>query len=201
MVEVNLVKRKIRIHFKTILTVVILMLVLPSITCAGEDNGEYIPTRKGIALTFGRSYNPRDGIDFFLLSGFYLFDYDRVWKHKAPESLRFKVEGTAGIADYNKTRLVTSANIFALYYLDFFKTEKVKPYVEAGIGIIYTDFQVRGQGSRVNFNPQMGLGAEFETRSDETFFFAVRVHHLSNANLCDENRGVNSVMCMFGFYF
>ena len=193
--------KKRAVKLKLTILAAILILLSASVTYAEEESGKYVPTRKGAAVTAGMSYDPNSDFDFYMLSGFYLFDYDRVWKHRAPENLRFKVEGTAGVARDYKTRFVTSVNMFALHYLDFLKTGKLKPYVEGGIGIIYTDFQVSGQGSRINFNPQIGLGTEIEAGSHETFFFAVRFHHLSNANLKDENRGVNSVMCMFGCYF
>ena len=158
---------------------------------AEENNGDYLPTRYGMALTAGRTYDPTNNIDFYMMSGFVLYDYERVWKHKAPDPLRFKVEGSIGTAHDHKTRLVSSINMFALYYLDFFKNENIKPYVEAGIGLIYTDFQVKGQGLRINFNPQLGLGTELKTGLDETCFISVRLHHISNGGLNHENRGIN----------
>ena len=89
----------------------------------------------------------------------------------------------------------------ALYYLDFFSSDRLMPYLEGGIGVVYTDFQVKGQGSRINFNPQIGLGTEFEVDSGPPFFGAVRLSHISNAGLHDDNRGVNSVILMIGRYF
>jgi lipid A 3-O-deacylase len=186
-----------------IITSALMMLIFFVSSCvsAEENNGKYLPTRSGIAITAGRSYDPENNIDFYMLSGFMLFDYDKIWKHKAPENLRFKIEGSGGAAHKDKTRLVLSGNIFALYYLDWFKSRTFKPYVEGGIGIMYTDFQVEGQGLRLNFNPQIGLGTEIKAGKDETFFLALRLHHISNAGLDDQNRGVNSVMFMLGFHF
>jgi lipid A 3-O-deacylase len=136
-----------------------------------------------------------------MVSGFALYDYEKVWHHKAPDQLMFKVEGSIGAAHDQKTRLVSSMNIFALYYLDIFKTGKLKPYIEGGIGVIYTDFQVRGQGLRLNFNPQLGIGTEIHTENDNTYHLSLRLHHISNGGLDDKNRGINSVMGMFGYYF
>jgi lipid A 3-O-deacylase len=68
------------------------------------------------------------------------------------------------------------------------------------IGIIYW-LQVKGQGLKVNFNPQMGIGAEFKTESRDTYFLSLRLHHISNADLYDKNREVNSVIFMIGRYF
>ena len=72
---------------------------------------------------------------------------------------------------------------------------------EGGIGVIYTDFQVEGQGLRFNFNPQLGIGAEFPRESKKPYFAALRLHHISNAGLDDENRGINSVVFMVGRFF
>lgn len=184
----------------TILAVVI-FLAASSILYAEEQSGEYSPARSGIAFTAGRSYDPTGDIDFYMVSGFILYDYDRIWRHSAPENLRFKIEGSAGFAHDKKKSLAASANMFALYYLNVLKTGRITPYIEGGIGVIYTNFQVKGQGLRLNFNPQIGLGAEIRTGSEDTLFFTLRGHHISNGGLNDDNRGINSVMCMFGYFF
>jgi len=91
--------------------------------------------------------------------------------------------------------------MMALYYLDFVSSERLVPYLEGGIGVVYTDFQVEGQGSRFNFNPQIGIGTEFKVDAGPPFFTALRLSHISNAGLADENRGVNSVVWMLGRFF
>jgi len=70
-------------------------------------------------------------------------------------------------------------------------------YGLAGIGLIYTDFQVEGQGLDVNFNPQFGIGADFY----ENYYFQIRWHHISNANLHEDNTGINSLVLHAGIYF
>jgi hypothetical protein len=55
---------------------------------------------------------------------------------------------------------------------------------------------VQGQSLRVNFNPQVGLGAEM----GERWLLTLRVHHLSNAGLSSPNVGVNSVLGMLALY-
>jgi lipid A 3-O-deacylase len=191
----------IKIHIPLIAFLVAGLLLVFKGPAVADDEGKYDATRYGVSLVSGRSYDPTNNIDFYMVSGFALFDYDRIWRHKAPDTLRFRVEGSIGSAHYNKTRFVSSVNMFATCYLDPFKTHVFKPYVEGGIGIIYTDFQVRGQGLRFNFNPQLGVGTEIKAGNDRTYYLSLRLHHISNGGLDDENRGVNSVMGMFGFYF
>ena len=168
---------------------------------AEELNKDNVNDRYGLGIILGKTYDPSNDIDFYILSGSILYHYEKVWHHKAPDPLRFKVEYSIGIAREKKTYLMTSVNMFALYYLDYLEYNKFKPYVEGGIGIIYTGFQVEGQGLKVNFNPQMGLGAEFKTKSRDTYFLSLRLHHLSNGGIDEDNRGVNSVLVMLGRFF
>ena len=79
--------------------------------------------------------------------------------------------------------------------------DRFKPYIEGGINAIYTDWRVDGQGSNVNFNPQAGVGMEFFLGSGPPFLAALRLHHISNADLDDDNRSVNSVVFVFGRFF
>jgi len=168
---------------------------------AEEINADDANDRYGLGAVIGNTYDPTDNIDFYLLSGCVLFDYERIWRHRAPEALRFKVEYCIGAAREKGARFMTSLNIFALYYPDLFKGNGARPYVEGGIGIIYTDFRVKGQGLRINFNPQMGIGMEFGKEPREAYFLGFRLHHISNGDLYKDNRGVNSVLLMLGRYF
>ena len=182
--------------------IIVLVFLGNTGSALSEDNNESdIPTRYGLAAVLGKTFDPVNDIYFTQLSGFIMWDYDKIWHHWAPEPLRFKVEGTAGLTVSPKTRAMASVGMMALYYLEFISSDRLVPYLEGGIGVVYTDFQVEGQGSRFNFNPQIGIGVEFERDSGPPVFGAVRLSHISNAGLADENRGVNSVILMIGRYF
>ena len=168
---------------------------------AGDMPSDEIPTRYGVAGIFGKTFDPVGDIYYLQLAGWVMWDYDRVWRPWAPEALRFKVEGTAGLTTSPKTRGMVSVGMLAVYYLDFISRYRWNPYIEGGIGVIYTDFQVDGQGSRFNFNPQIGIGSEVQLGSGLPFFGAVRLSHVSNAGLHDDNRGMNSVVIMIGRFF
>jgi hypothetical protein len=191
------------IFLNRLLCLIIVMVFLGNATTAlPEDNNESdIPTRYGMATVLGKTFDPVNNIYFTQLSGFIMWDYDKIWHHWAPAPLRFKVEGTAGLTVSPQTRAMVSVGMMALYYLEFISSDRLVPYLEGGIGVVYTDFQVEGQGSRFNFNPQIGIGAEFEVDSGASFFTALRLSHISNAGLHDENRGVNSVVWMLGRFF
>jgi hypothetical protein len=189
----------VRIFF-IILTFVIASIRL-NIALAGDISSDEIPTRYGLAGVFGKTFDPVSDINYLQLTGFVMWDYDRVWRHWAPDPLRFKVEGSAGLTTSPKIRGMASVGMMALYYLESISRPRWNPYIEGGIGVIYTDFQVDGQGSRFNFNPQIGIGTEIQVESGPPVFGAIRLSHISNAGLHDDNRGVNSIVIMIGRFF
>ena len=189
--------------FKALAGVVALLTFLGSSisSLGGDDEADNIPTRYGLAASVGNTFDPDDDITFFQISGFIMWDYDKVWRHWAPQSLRFKVEATAGLATSPRLRGMGSIDMMALYYLESISNHRFNPYIEGGIGVIYTGFKVDGQGSRLNFNPQAGIGMEFRPDTGPPYFGALRLSHVSNAGLYEDNRGVNSVVLMIGRYF
>jgi len=156
------------------------------------------PTRYALAFSCADSYSPQ-GVDFCLLTGIALFDYDRVWPHRAPESLRFRVEYSLGAIVEPHVRLMSSADIIAQFYYPGTSRASVRPYLGGGTGIIYTDYKVEGQGLKFNFNPLITAGVEFGPAA--AWFAEARLHHISNAGLDEENTGVNSLQLMLGRYF
>ena len=186
---------------RVVLLCSLLISIFPQIILAGEESSNDVPNRYGQAMIIGNTYDPSGDIGFVLLSGFALFDYDKIWPHPAPAPLRFKVEASIGSTWTKKREFMASAGIFALYFLDRFAGRGFRPYVEGGIGGIYTGWKVEGQGSHLNFNPQMGIGTEFSVSSAATYLAALRLHHISNAGLKKDNRGANSVVFVLGRFF
>jgi hypothetical protein len=178
------------------------LLLGPGPVQAGAADGFGHPARIGAGLTVGHSYDPTPTFAFYQLTGVLQYDYERIWPHRAPDPLFFRVEGSLGLASYrDAARLMSSVNMLAQYYLAWPGSKRVQPYVEAGIGLIYTDFRNEGQGLRFNFNPQAGIGCDLRTGAGAVWFAGVRLHHLSNGRLYHENRGSNSVLLRLGRYF
>lgn len=159
------------------------------------------PEQTGVAVVLGSSYDPDPTFGFAQVNLMALYDYEQIMPHRAPEPLRFKLEGSLGVADSSRARVLASANFFAFYYLRKLETKVFRPYVEAGAGLAYGDFQVDGQGLRFNFNPQAGIGAEWLSAAGRRWYSAVRAYHLSNSGLHRDNRGINAVTWMLGFSF
>jgi len=179
----------------------LLLLLAPPPAARAGFNELARPERPGLALTLGHSYDPSPTFGFAQLTGVAQYDYDRVWQHRAPEPLRFKLESSLGFASYQgKRRLFSSINMLAQYYLAP-ESARFRPYLEAGIGLIYSDFQVEDQGLRLNFNPQAGIGCDYRSQAGSLYFATFRPHHLSNGGIYHDNRGINSVLVQIGRYF
>lgn len=155
------------------------------------------PHETALGCYAGMAYDWSD-MCFYLASWQALYDYETIWPHRAPEGLGIRFEASAGAAtgtEFSGERLVASGNFLAVYEFDSPKSKEIVPYVEAGVGLIYTDFQREDQGCRLNFNPVAGFGLRMGST-----FVVLRVHHLSNAELDDENTGINSIVLGFGVY-
>jgi hypothetical protein len=164
------------------------------------DVGAYSPVRYGVALLGGAAYDP-DHIDLVIIQGQMLLDYEQVAWHKAPDYLKMKFEVNAGLILDSRKRALVSVNMLALRYFRSYTMADWVPYVEAGIGVIYTDFQVKEQGLRFNFNPQAGAGLKRPLSEGAAMTIALRLHHLSNGSLHEDNRGVNSALLQIGYLF
>jgi len=166
------------------------------------------PSRYGLAGVWGNMFDPVSDIQFFQVAGIAMWDYDPIWRGWAPKSMKFKIEGTAGAAYTPETRAMISLGMVAHYDLDSLAGDRLSPFLEGGLGLVYTDFQVQDpdppyerQGSRINFNPIIGIGLDFKRNKAERYFAAFRLSHISNADLNSENRGANSFLFLVGRYF
>jgi len=93
--------------------------------------------------------------------------------------------------------LSTSPVISYLFYL---KDRSYHPYLEGGVGAAYVSekrFGDRELGSRWLFEDRIGVGIRFEGGHDVNLCF---LHH-SNANLADDNDGLNVYLLSYGFSF
>lgn len=161
-----------------------------------------LPDQYGVSAEYGHTFDPDDRDLTFLLARFFaIYDYGTVWRQDRPKALRFKVEGAIGSTLTPESDLIASANMLALYYPGRLSQRTFRPYFEAGIGVIFTQFRVEGQAYHFNFNPLLGIGCELPQPNGRNPFAAIRLHHLSNAGLDSDNRGVNSVVLQVGRYF
>ncbi len=179
-----------------------LVLLLGIFTLGGAVpvSAQKTAPRYGMALLAGQAYQP-ERFGLLILQGNVQLPYDQVFWHGAPDSLFFQGEINLGVTTDGRDRALVAINMMAVKYLEAWSSGSWVPYLEGGIGIIYTDFKARGQGLRFNFNPQIGAGVEWPTPCGRTLSIGLRLHHLSNANLHRDNRGVDSVLMLAGVRF
>jgi len=170
-------------------------------TNQGLNEETPLPDQYGVSAEYGYTFDPGQDITFLLARVFAIYDYGTVWRQDRPKALRFKVEGAIGSTLTPRTDLMVSANMLALYYPGRLTGRSLRPYLEGGIGVIYTEFRVKGQEYHFNFNPLLGVGCELPQQNGRNPFAAIRLHHLSNAGIGPDNRGVNSVELQVGRYF
>ncbi len=183
---------------RTILIIVALFTILFCETSNALDFSN--PRRWGLTLQYGSTYNSSENLEFVNVSLVSLFNYSDVWRNSAPPALWFGLEGALGKTISPESRRMASAGFFAQYYLNALSGEALHSYVKGGVGLIFTDFQLEGQGLRINFNPQMGIGVDIGPRGKEPVFLELRVHHVSNGEFDQDNRGINSLLLVLGVY-
>ena len=77
----------------------------------------------------------------------------------------------------------------------------VAPYLAAVGGIVFSSHQLPAPDtSQVNFTSGAELGAQWFRQSKNSWDFAVKIYHLSNASLGNKNPGINgAVQFMVGY--
>ncbi|NVO00572.1 MAG: acyloxyacyl hydrolase [Geobacteraceae bacterium] len=159
------------------------------------------PERKAAAISVASSYDPNFNMSSVRGSVAALYDHGELWDNVKSGTTAFKLEGVAGMLLRPEYRAVVSVNMLSLYYPEFVKSRELRPYLEAGIGVIYTDYRVDGQAYRHNFNPLLGIGAEIRGEKGDTFYVAMRLHHVSNGSINRDNQGVNSLLFQIGKFY
>lgn len=81
--------------------------------------------------------------------------------------------------------------------------ERIKPYLEVGVGILGGETRFRQTNCDVNFTLQGGVGLHVFVSPAVAVTAGYRLHHVSNANSCDQNLGLNSNLFLLGmsYYF
>ena len=77
----------------------------------------------------------------------------------------------------------------------------IAPYVEIGLGFIYTTQHVHEQGTQYNFTTQLGIGTKIFLSDYYSLTAGYRFRHMSNAGLASPNRGVDSHFGIIGLTY
>jgi len=82
----------------------------------------------------------------------------------------------------------------------FTAAERLRPYLFAGGGPLYTDADVPGLGSNWNGNYQFGAGLQFQ-QAGHDLLLEFRFHHVSNGGTRSPNVPLNSTKFLVGTTF
>jgi opacity protein-like surface antigen len=85
------------------------------------------------------------------------------------------------------------------YYFD--TGTRLAPYIEGGLGLLYTDLRGYSLGGHFSFMENIGVGASYFLSKNLAFNAMWRYRHISNANLYDDNAGLDSSVILAGFSY
>jgi hypothetical protein len=94
-----------------------------------------------------------------------------------------------------------SAGVASLMRYNFRHSHKVVPFIEAGGGIGYLDFDLRDQSDGVTFYPQIGAGVRLFLNDRTSLNLSYRLHHMSNAGIHRRNNSINANLFLIGFSY
>ena len=83
--------------------------------------------------------------------------------------------------------------------VNFVHYRHIEPFLTSGGGFLYFNHRMFGTTQQFNFTAQLGGGLQLFTPSRRTALdLGYKYHHISNANLADQNPGLDSHMLFVG---
>jgi len=80
-------------------------------------------------------------------------------------------------------------------------TSRIAPYIEGGLGVVYTTQHTHEQGTQYNFLTQVGAGLQFFLNDTFALKGGYRFRHMSNAGIDDDNSGINHHFVLVGLSY
>lgn len=185
---------------------VALMLVLLPVFPARAAGEEGLLVREtGVRVAGG--VNPSSKIEHYAIyghAGFSLWKNADRWFSERNVTARWIVEPwVAFVSDRHGPHQTDSFEIGVspLFGRFTFGERALRPFVEGGEGILYTDLRKQDYGTRIQFSSQIGAGLDYQISPDLAFALSVRLRHTSNGGLASSNPGVNTIIGLAGFTF
>ena len=77
---------------------------------------------------------------------------------------------------------------------------RLRPYIEAGAGLVWTDLgnRIPEKGSKFNFNLQAGAGLSYFVAATTSINVSYRFQHISNAGTAEPNHGIDAGLLLIG---
>jgi lipid A 3-O-deacylase len=157
-----------------------------------------------LAGGFGESLSRNDPTiknvtSFHLLPHLGYFATDEIGGRVLRGNLEILIEPTLTYLDGTSSATVAGAALVPRWI--FATSPLVRPYVEVGGGIVGGQVDLRQTDCDINFIFEAGAGVLMRAGEHIALTAGVRYHHLSNANRCNENAGINSVLAIIGISY
>jgi hypothetical protein len=155
----------------------------------------------------GGGINPSSMIQYYAIHpyvGLALWDPAARWFEKYGMHARWMIEPWAAYVNDDHGKHKTDSfelGVSPLFARVLFGDAVVRPFLEGGEGIVYTDLRKQDLGTRVQFTSQIGGGLEYELDPDMAIGFQVRFRHMSNAGMASSNPGINTFYGLLGLTF
>jgi hypothetical protein len=86
--------------------------------------------------------------------------------------------------------------------VNFVHFRRIEPFLTSGGGFLFFNHRMFGTTQQFNFTAQLGGGVQLFTSSRRTALdLGYKYHHISNANLANQNPGLDSHMLFVGLSF
>jgi len=155
----------------------------------------------------GGGINPSSMIQYYAIHpyvGLSLWDSATDWFERHDMRALWMIEPWAAYVDDDKGPHTTESfelGVSPLFGRLVFGNYKLKPFIEGGEGIVYTDLRKQHLGTRIQFTSQFGAGLEYEIKPGMSLGFQARIRHMSNAGMASSNPGINTLYGLIGLSF
>jgi hypothetical protein len=199
-VERQILRKKRRLLFGLFYA---LLISWAPFTYAGETAELKGPFQKGatewgLGIGFGDNFHISTDIKEDIQYYFLNLSWGKILKEwERSGSLEFLTEGFLAYSRQDsKDRY--AVGITPLFSYDFKSFGKAIPFLELGVGVLYTSLNPKHFGSHFNFTPQGGVGFRYAIARDTFVKLSYRIHHILNAGLSEDNRGIDSHLFSLG---
>jgi len=155
----------------------------------------------------GGGYNFESHIEYYAIQpyvGFTLWDRADRWFTGHGVEARWIVEPWAAWVRDRFGKHQTESfeiGVSPLFARLSFGDGRLRPFLEGGEGILYTDLRKQSFSTRVQFSSQIGAGLGYALDENHELTFAVRFRHISNAGIESPDPGVNTLYGLLGLTF
>ena len=84
---------------------------------------------------------------------------------------------------------------------NFLASQRVVPFLELGAGLVDLEFDLEHQADGISFTPQGGVGLHYRVSRRTAITGEWRLHHISNADLRQDNDGINDSLFLVGISY